>query len=127
MRVLAPCSVADLADRISILGLKLARISDAEKLVHIRREYGDLLALWACELSDEYSNKVLPAMKELRAVNAELWDLEELARKPEGFHRPDGAAILKQITEANDRRAAIKREINLLTDSEIREVKSHGE
>jgi hypothetical protein len=119
--VLAPCSVGDLADRLTILELKLTRIPDSDKRHHIEREYAQLLAVWG----DPFPDEVRRAMKELGDVNMKLWDLEELARKPEGFHRPDGAAILKQITEANDRRAAIKREINLMTGSEIIEEKSH--
>ena len=64
---------------------------------------------------------------ELEAVNAALWDIEEGKRDCE--RRKDfGApfvALARRVYIENDRRAALKRQINLAAGSELVEEKSY--
>jgi hypothetical protein len=71
-----------------------------------------------------------PALQaELRAVNQELWTIEDDIRDHE--RRNDfGAsfiALARSVYVTNDRRAAIKRTINERCGSEIMEVKGYQE
>ena len=63
---------------------------------------------------------------ELRSVNGFLWDVEDALRAHEA-RRDFGAAFVelaRQVYKTNDRRAALKKEINLLCNSAIVEEKS---
>ena len=119
MTILVPCSVADLADRVTILDIKLERITDKDKIKNVRREREALKAVWY-ELNP---TRLTKQMGRLRAVNERIWELEDSARDPRGIKDP--IYLLKSITTANDERARIKREINTLTKSEFVEEKSH--
>lgn len=118
MSFLVPCSIGDLADRVTILDIKLERITDKDKIKNIRREREALKAVWY-ELNP---TKLTKQMGRLRAVNELIWELEDLARKETV---KDPAFLLTRITRANDERARIKREINEQTKSEFVEEKSY--
>ena len=64
----------------------------------------------------------------LKAVNERLWDLEDEIRDCE--RRQDfGLAfvtVARSIYRANDERAAVKREINIATGSQLIEEKSYA-
>jgi len=65
---------------------------------------------------------------ELRAVNGRLWEIEDEIRDCE--QRQDfGApfiALARAVYQTNDRRAELKREINLLLGSTLIEEKSYS-
>ena len=64
----------------------------------------------------------------LRAVNEELWRVEDDIRDCDrgGDFGPRFIALAQSVYRTNDRRAALKRRINLLLDSEVVEEKSYG-
>jgi hypothetical protein len=66
---------------------------------------------------------------QLRAVNRELWDTEDELRRCERERRfdRDFIALARNVYRCNDRRAAVKRQINDLTGSPIVEEKSYGD
>jgi hypothetical protein len=119
-----PVSVGELVDKITILEIKSERLQgDARN--HARHEH----QLLAAELA-RCSAPVDPALQaELRAVNQELWTIEDDIRDHE--RRNDfGAsfiALARSVYVTNDRRAAIKRTINERCGSEIMEVKGYQE
>ena len=120
MPLLAPISVGDLADRITILDIKLKRLDSSAKRENVRYEHACLHAVWN---SIEKPVDIAPLGKllgKLRAANERLWDLEEEAHLPTA-----DAGTLRGIIEANDERARLKRSINLLMSSDIIEEKSH--
>ncbi len=126
-RVLAiPGAVGELVDKITILEIKARRIADADKLNNVRRE----LALLENQLSEaDLSGTELAAKRaELSAVNELLWDVEDEIRVceknadfAEGF-----IALARAVYTTNDRRAAIKREINRMFNSAIVEEKAYA-
>jgi hypothetical protein len=61
-------------------------------------------------------------------VNEALWDIEDAIREKEAAAQfdPDFIDLARSVYRMNDRRAAIKREINLLLDSELVEEKSYA-
>lgn len=125
MAILAPISVGELIDKITILRIKATRIGDPEKGSKVRFELDQLEAILAKHVAPSAEMERLTAA--LTAVNAELWDIEDGKRDCE--RRQDfGAAFLtlaRAVYQKNDHRAAIKRKINLTTGSEVVEVKSY--
>jgi hypothetical protein len=66
-------------------------------------------------------------MRQLREVNAQLWEIEDRIREKERLRVFDGEFIelARRVYLTNDRRAALKREINTLLGSDIMEEKSY--
>jgi hypothetical protein len=127
MSLLAPISVGELLDKLSILELKAAAIADPARRANVRRELAALEAVRRREVAP------LPELDrlygELQAVNRSLWRIEDALREHERAGRFDDAfiALARSVYRENDRRAALKRCINELAASEITEEKSYPE
>lgn len=117
-------SDGELLDKISILQIKLERISDESKLNNIRTEYTALTEIGGKLLEDEQVSILYSKVKE---VNETLWDLEDDIRMKEKAKIFDEEFIrlAREIYRTNDRRAEVKKEINLLTGSLFVEEKSY--
>lgn len=119
-------SPAELLDKISILEIKSERISDPAKLVNVRHELGRLHEI---RQSDVPTSKQLSKLvDELKSVNEALWVIEDEIRSCEA-RRDFGPRFIKlaqSVYRQNDRRAAVKKEINLLLDAAIVEEKSYA-
>jgi hypothetical protein len=115
----------ELIDRITILEIKLENIRDKAKLVNIRHEYELSMSALRNEITQTAELDRLTA--ELKAVNAELWRIEDDIRAQERANTFGEifVALARSVYRANDRRAAIKREINDLLQSKIVEEKSY--
>jgi Family of unknown function (DUF6165) len=126
MNVNAPISVGELVDKLTILEIKLAEILDREKLANVQREYETLLL---AAPSDLLAGAEVSALREkLKAVNAELWRIEDEIRIKERARVFDEAfiALARAVYVFNDRRAALKREINRVSRSDLVEEKSYA-
>ena len=124
--VAVPCAIGELVDKITILEIKSNRIADEAKLGNIRNELGLLAAIEAREgLRD---SRLEDLRARLKAVNAELWEVEDDIRRCEGRgdFGPAFVMLARAVYALNDRRAALKREINLMFDSSIVEEKSYA-
>jgi len=125
MRILAPISLGELIDKITILELKQEYITDPGKLANIEHELGELNNI----LGNLLIKTPLSVEREaLKAVNRELWHIENFKRECEGNGRFDRAFIEagREVYLKNDLRARIKREINAKTGSSIVEEKSYS-
>jgi len=124
MIIMAPISVGELIDKITILTIKIARISDPLKLENITKELVQLRAI-ADELTVPLELSVY--YKQLLMVNQDLWDIEDSKRKHEKEQRFDDEFIqlARQVYLKNDYRAELKKKINLLMGSIIIEEKSY--
>ena len=119
-------SPGELIDKLTILEIKLARLSDAGALANVRHEYDSLAAERAGTLPASAELDRLAA--ELKAVNEALWVIEDDIRERERA-RDFGAKFVelaRAVYRNNDRRAALKREINRLLGSAIVEEKSYS-
>jgi hypothetical protein len=118
--VLAPISIGELVDKITILEIKLAKTSDAIKLANVERELDALLELYRSLDID-----VTALKSELREINSQLWVIEDAKRQHERNQVFDAAFVqlAREVYLKNDIRAAIKKNINLLTNSNIIEEK----
>lgn len=126
MHVNAQISVGEWIDKLTILEIKLAEIPERDKLANVRREYETLLAAAPPGLlADE---EIMRLRERLKAVNAELWRIEDDIRRKERARAFDEEFIdlARAVYITNDRRTALKREINRVSQSGIVEEKSYA-
>lgn len=125
MSLLIPVSAGELIDKITILRVKAERIGDAAKEANVRKEL--TLLEEVCVRTIGEIEGLDPLTAELFAVNAALWDIEDGKRDCERRQDfgPAFIALARSVYIENDRRAAIKRQINDLTGSDIIEEKSY--
>ena len=126
MNVNAQISVGEWIDKLTILEIKLAEILERDKLANVRREYETLLAAAPPNL---LSGREIGRLRErLKAVNAELWRIEDEIRVKERARAFDEEfiALARAVYVTNDRRAALKREINRVARSGLVEEKSYA-
>ena len=125
MQLQVPVSVGEVLDKITILQIKLAHISDSAKRANVQNELDALLPLVA---GDAFTtNKMQGLVAELKAVNEALWDIEDDIREKEAAKSFDAEFIklARAVYVTNDKRAEIKKQINLETGSALIEEKSY--
>ena len=121
-----PVSWGELIDKITILRIKRARIRNNEAQANVARELS-LLDRVAGGLVEE--EDLAPLVHQLQEVNEDLWDIEDAIRGREAArdfgHR--FVQLARSVYQKNDRRAAIKREINRRLGSALVEEKSYAD
>lgn len=115
----------EVADRISILRLKVERVADPGAREQVCAHLAALEAAWARAGLPALEHA--PGFSELCAVNARLWAVEDALRACERNGRFDGdfVALARSVYQLNDRRAALKRTLDEVLGSPLREVKSY--
>ncbi|MEO6394831.1 MAG: DUF6165 family protein [Devosia sp.] len=126
MQLLVEVSVGDVIDKITILELKTQRISDPSKLANVRVELDALNAAIDGALQPSVELDRLRA--ELFNINAALWQIEDDIRLCEGSgdFGPRFIELARAVYVTNDRRAAVKKQINLAVGSRLVEEKSYA-
>ena len=123
-KILAEISLGELADKITILEIKMKKIIDKESLHILKKEYKSLKAI---DLKGINLNKYHQLFNELKSINEKLWDIENEKRLLE--KNSDFGDKFIQISRAvhfnNDKRAEIKLKINKSFGSNIEEVKEY--
>ena len=124
-KILAEISAGELFDKITILEIKKAKISNKEKLNNVEKE---LLSL--NETVKKYipnQNNISRYIKDLKSINLKLWDIEDGKRAAEKNKKFDDKFIelARNVYKFNDERAKIKLAINTSLGSNIKEVKSY--
>ena len=125
MIITVPVSVGEVVDKVTILEIKSERISDSEKLRNVAAELDALHPLVSGGVFD--SAELVALTDGLRAVNGELWDIEDDIRAEEAAGRFGERFIelARAVYVTNDRRAELKKKINLATGSQLVEEKSY--
>ena len=123
--ILAEISAGELVDKVTILEIKQAKISDTEKLNIINKELLSLNSTMKKFIPDH--SKIKHLISELKEVNLKLWDIEDGKREAEKNNNFDEKFIelARNVYKFNDKRAKIKLNINNLLGSNIKEVKSY--
>jgi hypothetical protein len=121
----APVSAGELLDKITILAIKAERIADPLKRNNVVHELAALSAVRDANIV--LSSETEALYRELGSINRELWEIEDELRKLEQEKRFDESFIelARNVYRTNDRRAAVKRQLNELTGSTIIEEKSY--
>ena len=122
-----PVSPGELVDKITILEIKAERMTDEQKLQNVRTELDLLVQVW--ETASVAVGEVLPLKEALKGINQALWDIEDQIRVKESRREFDQEFIdlARSVYVQNDRRAATKKQINVLLGSRIKEEKSYAE
>ena len=125
MKINIPASIGELFDKITILEIKKSKIKDDNKLIFINKEL-DLLKK-VVKSKKINTRSLSPLIKKLKNVNLNLWNVEDKLRKLEKNKqfKKDFINYARKVYYTNDKRAILKNEINLKTNSIISEVKSY--
>nr|WP_324259500.1 DUF6165 family protein [Cellvibrio fontiphilus] len=127
MLIEAPISLGELIDKITILEIKAVNIGDETKLKNVTHELNILNAKVAQLLDAAGQAKLAPLKQALKDINQELWIIEDDIRDCE--FAKDFSDKFIQLARAvyvtNDKRAKVKKDINLAFGSELIEEKSY--
>lgn len=123
MKILAPVSIGELFDKISILQIKLEKIPEGTAYNHVMTELSELAMIRDSRIRSSADIRTLTT--ELSVVNRNLWNVEDDIRALDKRQVFDEEFIraARLIYALNDQRAAIKKKINEILDSEIVEEK----
>ncbi len=115
-------SNGEIADKLTIIEIKLQHITDLAKQKNLKAEY---------KILDEAVAKIIDKnhefYKELLKINQELWDIEDKIRDLER-DKDFGANFVttaRAVYFTNDKRSEVKRQINKMTGSNLVEEKSY--
>lgn len=125
--ILIEVGPGELIDKITILEIKSERMSDPAKLKNVRHELDVLSRAQREGMQDSAELRRLWA--ELKAINESLWVIEDDIRDCEAKKDfgPQFIELARAVYITNDKRAAVKKQINLLTGATIVEEKSYKE
>lgn len=115
-----PVSIGELFDKITILEIKQKNFKSEDKRTNVSKEL-NLLKVKAKDIEIENISRKID---ELRSINETLWNSEILIRKLSS-NDPEYIVTSVHIRNMNDKRADVKRQINLITGSSIVEEKEH--
>jgi len=125
MGISIPVSWGELIDKITILEIKKDRIPDEDKLANVKKELQSLKAIFEENCSEP--EKILELQEKLRAVNEDMWIIEDDIRRceKEKDFSQRFIDLARAVYKTNDKRADLKREINTVLMSELFEEKSY--
>jgi|TARA_B110000305_G_scaffold223254_1_gene267634 hypothetical protein len=117
-------SVGEIFDKITILQIKQNKITDKEKLINVETELFEIKNIVNHYNNDEVVNLLV---RNLKNVNLQLWEIEDKIRIKESQKEFDKEFIelARSVYIVNDKRAKIKKDINLKTNSHLVEEKSY--
>lgn len=117
-------SSGEVLDKVSILEIKRKHATSKDVYENVSNEFFSLWDVYYNLMLDN-GNEIQTLYDQLSKVNQTLWDVENDLRKKESQSLFDDefTQLARKVYEENDKRAKIKREINLLTKSEIIEEK----
>ena len=125
--ILIPTAPGDLIDKLTILRLKEERIADEAKVTNVRVEKEALMETAKAHVPPSAELDAL--WNELYQINGELWVIEDDVRECEKA-KDFGETFVKlarAVYITNDRRAQVKKKINLLLGSALIEEKSYAD
>lgn len=115
-------SIGEIVDKLSILWIKKQNISDESKMLNIKKEYDYLNEIVFNKLKITEVD-----FQRLVEINTKLWVIEDDIRDKERNSEFDETFIklARAVYFTNDKRAEIKKEINLKYGSLFIEEKSY--
>ena len=115
-------SNGEIADKLTIIEIKLARIKEPAKLANLHKEYRILNQAVASIIDKNH-----PLYVKLLEFNNQLWDIEDHIRdlEREKDFGEDFIQTARSVYVINDKRSEVKHAINELTGSNLTEEKSY--
>ena len=124
-KILAEISAGELFDKITILEIKRAKISNKEKINDIEKELSSLNETVKKYIPNQ--SNISKYIDDLKNINLKLWDIED-GKRAEEKNNEFGEKFIelaRNVYKFNDERAKIKLVINTTLGSNIKEVKSY--
>lgn len=117
-------SVGEIVDKLSILQIKTAFIKDEEKLNNVKNEYDYLYDIVFNEMRIEQTD-----FFDMVSINQKLWKIEDDIRDKERDKNFDSefVELARSVYFTNDKRAEVKKKINLKYGSLFIEEKSYSD
>ena len=114
-------SIGEVVDKWTILSIKALNITDKDKLVNVFKERNYLNTAIEPEILHD------PLTDQLLVVNKSLWNVEDRLRDCERDKVFDDhfVQLARSVYILNDKRASIKKEINMKYGSDFVEEKSY--
>lgn len=118
-----PVSVGELIDKYSILQIKRSKVKGV-KLENVQNEINSLTSYVSKFITID---TISTLYEDLLGVNTQLWEVEDEIRILENqkVFNDKFMQLARSVYYLNDERFSIKNKINVLTDSEIQEVKQY--
>ena len=119
-------SVGELIDKITILQLKMKFIKNKKQLNNVSNELETLKPL--LRENNLETPKINELFAELYEINLKLWKIEDKIREKErqSDFKDEFISLARSVYFTNDKRAEIKKKINLISGSELIEEKSYA-
>jgi enoyl-CoA hydratase/carnithine racemase len=119
-----PTSWGELIDKITILEIKVERLTGEQARANAAKELGLLREIAGPVLA---KSETAALAARLKALNESLWEIEDRIRDHERAATFDAAFIelARSVYRRNDERGAVKRELNLALGSGLIEEKSY--
>ncbi len=120
---LIPVSWGELADKVSILEIKCARLRAPEAVANAARDLAALAAVLA-----PVADAIATERAALVTVNTSLWEIEDAIREKEAAQDFGEAfiALARSVYRENDERGRIKAAINRVLRSALVEEKQYS-
>jgi hypothetical protein len=115
-----PTSIGEAIDKLTILDIKLERITDANRKADVQREHDALLNHSELTVFIQTHADLYNTMKKANAI---IWDMMDVLRT--NISTEEYLKTCKDCIEFNDIRFRIKARINQASNSELREQKSY--
>lgn len=117
-------SNGEIADKLTIIEIKLEKIKDPVKLSNLRNEYEVVN-----QAMSTIMDKSHPLYRQLYEINTRLWAIEDHIRDLERAKDfgIDFVQTARSVYVINDDRSEVKRKINEVTGSKLFEEKSYEE
>jgi len=127
MTIKVELAYGELLDKMTILQIKSERITDENKLSNVNKELGLLNDLW--KLDKKSLVGIASEFTALKDINEKIWDIEDGIRDKERAKEFDQEFIelARSVYFSNDKRAEIKRVINIKLGSDLIEEKSYAD
>jgi hypothetical protein len=115
-------SIGEIVDKLSILQIKTGMIKEEKKVINVKKEYDYLYNIVFNEMKIEQTD-----FFDMVIINTELWKIEDDIRKKESQKEFDQEFInlARLVYITNDKRADIKKKINIKYGSNFIEEKSY--
>lgn len=123
-------SNGEVVDKYTILQIKAKHISDAKKLKNVMAEK-DVLETSVMQIYNvgTYQLELERLQQDLYNINLTLWNIEDQIREHERMElfNDDFIELARSVYYINDERSVVKKNINILTGSNLVEEKSYEE
>ena len=115
-----PTSIGEAIDKLTILEIKLERITDIARKADVQREHDALLNN---DVLNSFVQTHVGLCNTMKKANAIIWDMMDVLRT--NISTDEYLKTCKDCIEFNDIRFRIKARINQASNSDLREQKSY--